>query len=92
MKLIWTKHAVQRGYMRLGRYGMDTIESKIRKNINRAKPNKEMNSALIPFKIGRKKCIAVVLPEGETGSVGIIKSLYTISEEKHRAIFGKNKK
>jgi acetyltransferase-like isoleucine patch superfamily enzyme len=92
MKLIWTKHAVQRGYMRLGRYGMDTIESKIRKNINRAKPNKEMNSALIPFKIGRKKCIAVVLPEGETGSIGIIKSLYTISEEKHRAIFGKNKK
>ena len=91
MKLIWTRHAIQRGYGRLGRYGMDTLERKILKNINRAKPNKESTTALVPFKIGRKRCVAVVIPEGEEGQIGIIKSLYTITDQKHRAIFSKNK-
>ena len=91
MKLIWTRHAIQRGYKRLGRYGMDTLESKILKNIDRAMPNKETTDALIPFKLGRKRCVAVVIPEGVDGRVGIIKSIYTITDEKHRAIFSKNK-
>ena len=54
MKLIWTRHAIQRGYKRLGRYGMDTLESKILKNINRAKPNKEttLRANVNPFYTG----------------------------------------
>ncbi len=91
MKLIWTRHAIQRGYQRLGRYGMDTLENKILKNIDRAMPNKESNNALIPFKLGRKRCVAILVPEGEEGRIGIIKSLYTITEQKHRAIFSNNK-
>ena len=91
MKLIWTRHAIQRGYQRLGRYGMDTLESKILKNIDKAMPNKGSNDALIPFKLGRKRCVAIVIPEGENGRVGVVKSLYTITDEKHRAIFSKNK-
>ena len=52
MKLIWTRHAIDRGYTRLGRkYGMDTLERKILTNINKARPNKEGNSALVPFKL-----------------------------------------
>lgn len=92
MKLIWTKHAVKRGYMRLGKkYGMDKLEEKILININRAKPNKDGKSALIPFKLGRNRCVAVVIPEGADGRIGVIKSLYTITQQKHRAIFSKNK-
>ena len=92
IKLIWTKHAVSRGYDRLGRkHGMDTIEKKILENINRARPNRQQNSALIPFKLGRKRCVAVVVPEGSEGNIAVIKSMYSISQQKHRAIFSKNK-
>ena len=92
MKLIWTRHAIERGYTRLGKkYGMDTLERKILTNINKARPNKEGNSALVPFKLGRKRCVAIVLPEGDNGRIGIIKSIYSITQQKHRAIFSKNK-
>ena len=92
MKLIWTRHAIQRGYDRLGKkHGMDRIEKKILKNINKAKPNRGENSALIPFKLGRQKCMAVVVPESKDGNTVVIKSLYTITDHKHRVIFSKKK-
>ena len=92
MKLIWTKHAIKRGYSRLGKkYGMDKIASKILENINKARPNRNEDTAVVPFKLGRKRCIAVVLPEGKDGDTAIIKSVYTITQQKHRAIFSKNK-
>jgi|7_EtaG_2_1085326.scaffolds.fasta_scaffold389530_2 hypothetical protein len=92
IKLIWTKHAVQRGYGRLGRYGMDTLEKKILKNIDKATANKASNAALIPFKLGRQRCVAVATCQEEDGNNIIIKSMYPISIEKHRAIFSKKKR
>ena len=53
IELIWTKHAVQRGHTRLGRYGMDNIQKKILKNINRAALNNKGDEAMIPFKLGK---------------------------------------
>ena len=92
MKLIWTRHAILRGYSRLGKkYGMDKIASKILENINKARPNRNEDTAVVPFKLGRKRCIAVVVPEGKDGDTAVIKSVYTISQQKHRAIFSKNK-
>ena len=92
IKLIWTRHAVLRGYSRIGKkHGMDRIAKKILKNINKAAANRDENSALIPFKLGRKRCVAVVVAEDETGETAIIKSMFTISHQKHRAIFSKNK-
>ena len=92
MKLIWTRHAIQRGYDRLGKkHGMDRIEKKILENINRAAANRKDDSALIPFKLGRQKCIAVVVPDDPDGKIVVIKSIYTITDQKHRAIFSKNK-
>ena len=91
-KLIWTKHAVLRGYNRLGKkHGMDNIEQKILKNIDKAAPNREENSALIPFKLGRKRCVAVVVAEDAAGETAVIKSMYAITQRKHRAIFSKKK-
>ena len=92
IKLIWTTHAIRRGYKRLGRkYGMDKIEEKILKNINKAAANRNEDSAMIPFKLGRKRCVAVVVPEGSDGNIAVIKSMYSISQQKHRAIFSKKK-
>ncbi len=93
MKLIWTRHAIQRGYSRIGKKhgGMDRIANKILKNINKARPNRQENSALVPFKVGKERCIAVIVPEGKDGKTAVVKSVYTITQEKHRAIFSKNK-
>ena len=92
IKLIWTKHAIRRGYVRLGKkYGMDNIAKKILENIENARPNRNEDTAVVPFKLGRKRCIAVVVPEGKDGDTAIIKSVYTITQQKHRAIFSKNK-
>ena len=92
MKLIWTRHAVLRGYSRLGKkYGMDRIAKKILENIDKARPNRDERSAVIPFKLGRKRCMAVIIPDSKDGSVAVIKSMMIISERKHRAIFSKNK-
>ena len=43
MKLIWTRHAIIRGYSRVGKKhgGMDRIAKKILQNINKARPNKQ---------------------------------------------------
>ena len=92
MKLIWTRHAIQRGYSRLGKkYGMDTVERKILENINNARPNRNEDTAVVPFKLGRKRCMAVIIPDDDDGNVAIIKSMMIISQRKHRAIFTKNK-
>ena len=91
-KLIWTKHAVQRGYTRLGKkYGMNKIAKKILENIEKARPNRNEDSAVVPFKLGRKRCMAVIVPDGDDGNTAVIKSMMIISEQKHRAIFSKNK-
>ena len=91
-KLIWTKHAVQRGYTRLGKkYGMNKIAKKILENIEKARPNRNEDSAVVPFKLGRKRCMAVVVPDSIDGNTVVIKSMMIISERKHRAIFSKNK-
>ena len=47
MELKWTKHAIKRGYTRLGRYGMDIIEEKILQNIDNATVSDEDNKAII---------------------------------------------
>ena len=92
MKLIWTRHAIQRGYSRLGKkYGMDRIAKKILENIDRARPNRNEDTAVVPFKLGRKRCMAVIIPDGDDGNTAVIKSMMIISERKHRAIFSKNK-
>ena len=92
IKLIWTTHAIQRGYTRLGKkYGMDNISKKILENINNARPNRNEDTAVVPFKLGRKRCMAVIIPDGNDGNTAIIKSMMIISEQKHRAIFSKNK-
>tara|TARA_R110000824_G_C14951490_1_gene650978 strand:- start:141 stop:422 length:282 start_codon:yes stop_codon:yes gene_type:complete len=88
MELIWTKHAVQRSYTRLGRYGMDKIEQKIIKNVNKAAATHKGGTA-IPFKLGRNRCMAVLMPIGKNGSKALIKSVFPISNEKHYAIFKK---
>tara|TARA_R100001082_G_C4310124_1_gene136370 strand:- start:352 stop:633 length:282 start_codon:yes stop_codon:yes gene_type:complete len=89
IELIWTKHAVQRGHTRLGRYGMDNIQKKILKNINRATLNNKGDEAMIPFKLGKNKCLAVLIPVGKTGSKAVIKSIYPIDDKKYHAIFKK---
>ena len=92
IKLIWTKHAIRRGYVRLGKkYGMDNIAKKILENIENARPNRNEDTAVIPFKLGRKRCMAVIIPDGDDGNTAVIKSMMIISERKHRAIFSKNK-
>tara|TARA_Y100000814_G_scaffold120735_1_gene86517 strand:+ start:383 stop:544 length:162 start_codon:yes stop_codon:yes gene_type:complete len=52
MKLIWTKHGINRGYLRIGKdYSMDLIEKKIKKNIHRATLNPKGSEALVPFNL-----------------------------------------
>jgi hypothetical protein len=91
MRLIWTKHAIVRGHSRMGRYGMQKIENNIIKNINRATPNLVGDSAMVPFKLGRTKYVAVLAPESADGLTVVVKSVYEIDNHKHRAIFGKKK-
>ena len=92
MKLIWTRHAILRGYSRLGKkYGMDKIAKKILENIDKARPNRNEDTAVVPFKLGRKRCMAVIIPDSDDGNIAVIKSMMIISERKHRAIFSKNK-
>jgi hypothetical protein len=88
MELIWTKHAVQRSYSRLGRYGMDKIEQKILNNVNRAAESHK-GGAAIPFKLGKSRCMAVLIPIGKNGDKAVIKSVYPITKEKYHAIFKK---
>jgi len=90
MELIWSKHAVQRSYTRLGRYGMDTIERKINKNVNKAASTHQGGTA-IPFKLGKNRCMAVLKPIGKNGNKALIKSVFPISNEKHHAIFKKKR-
>ena len=45
----------------MGRYGMQNIENKIIKNINKATSSIVGDSARIPFKLGRTKCVAVLV-------------------------------
>ena len=89
MELIWTKHAVQRSYTRLGRYGMDKIEQKILQNINKAGVSHKSNEAMIPFKLGKNYCMAVLVPVGKNGNKAVVKSVFPISKGKHYAIFEK---
>jgi len=88
MELIWTKHAVQRSYTRLGRYGMDKIEQKILKNVDKAATNRK-GGAAVPFKLGKNLCMAVLLPIDKNGDKALIKSVFPISKAKHHAIFKK---
>tara|TARA_Y100000593_G_scaffold16950_1_gene33751 strand:- start:2016 stop:2231 length:216 start_codon:yes stop_codon:yes gene_type:complete len=71
---------------------MDTLEKKILKNIDKVASAKNTDTALIPFKLGRQKCIAVAVPDGDDGKTIVIKSVYPISPEKYRAIFSKKKR
>ena len=75
----------------MGRYGMQNIENKIIKNINKATSSIVGDSAMIPFKLGRTKCVAVLAPESADGLTVVVKSVYEIDNHKHRAIFGKKK-
>jgi|TARA_R110002167_G_scaffold194155_1_gene396794 ribosomal protein L15 len=79
MELKWTKHAIKRGYTRLGRYGMDIIEEKILQNIDNATVSDEDNKAIIPFKLGKKKCVAIVMPTNEDGSEALIISMFPVA-------------
>ena len=84
-KLIWTKHAIGRGYTRLGRYGMDKINNAILKNLRKARPDRKNDgSSLIPFKMGKLRCMAVVIED--EGSI-VIKTIMDISQQQHRVIF-----
>ena len=89
-KLIWTKHAIGRGYGRLGRYGMDTLHKAILKNLHKARPDRKDggDSSLVPFKLGRQRCMAVMT---EDVDCVVIKTIMDISQKQHNAIFGKKK-
>lgn len=79
MELKWTKHAIKRGYMRLGRYGMDAIEAKIIQNIDKATVSDQDHKAIVPFKLGKKRCLAVVMPTNEDGTEALIISMFPIA-------------
>ncbi len=68
---------------------MDNIQKKILKNINRAALNNKGNEAMIPFKLGKNKCLAILVPVGKSGQKAVIKSIYPIDDDKYRAIFKK---
>ena len=95
IKLIWTKHAVKRGYQRLGRYGMDTLESKILANMGKAKEDRSRSHErpdrkkgfVVPFKLGRKRCVALVTVDSNDRNTVIIKTIYAITQENHQSIF-----
>lgn len=70
---------------------MDNIQKKILKNINRAKLNNKGDEAIIPFKLGKNKCLAVLIPVGRRGDKAVVKSIYPIDDKKYHAIFKKNR-
>jgi|TARA_R100000315_G_scaffold55640_1_gene29777 hypothetical protein len=91
MKLIWTKHAIERGYRRIGKdYGMDVIVKKIVKNIHRATLNSKGGEAVIPFNLDGQWYLAVLIPRGSAGTSCVIKTMYPISDDKFRRIFKKS--
>ena len=75
MQLSWTKHAVVQGYKRLGRYGMDEINSRIIQNVNRAEVT-NCGRAKVPFKMGRKKCVAVLKPLNDDGLKALVVTVW----------------
>lgn len=84
-KLIWTKHAIGRGYSRLGRYGMDRLNHAILKNLEKAKPDRKKDGSLcVPFKMGKNRCMAVVIKDEDCT---VIKTIMNISQQQHRVIF-----
>jgi len=71
MKLKWTKHGVVRGYSRLGRYGLPEIEKKILASIDTAVAGTD-GKALVRFKLGRKRCVAVLQPLTTDGTEALV--------------------
>ena len=71
MKLKWTKHGVVRGYTRLGRYGLPEIEKKILASIDTAVAGGD-GKALVKFKLGRKRCVAVLQPLTTDGTEALV--------------------
>ena len=75
MKLKWTKHGVVRGYSRLGRYGLPEIEKKILASIDTAVAGTDCK-ALVRFKLGRKRCVAVLEPLTDDGTEALVITAY----------------
>jgi hypothetical protein len=91
MKLIWTKHGINRGYLRIGKdYSMDLIEKKIKKNIHRATLNPKGSEALVPFNLGGQWYVSILIPRGKAGLSCVIKTMYPISDQKYRHLWKKS--
>ena len=91
MKLIWTKHGINRGYLRVGKdYGMDLIEKKIKRNINRATINNKGDEAMVPFNLDGQWYVSILIPRGKSGLSCVIKTMYPISDQKYRHIWKKS--
>tara|TARA_A100001201_G_scaffold121766_1_gene105456 strand:- start:269 stop:568 length:300 start_codon:yes stop_codon:yes gene_type:complete len=90
VKLIWTKHAIERGYRRIGKdHGMDVIVKKLLKNIDRAILNNKGKEALVPFNLDGNWNLAVLIPRNKTGTKCVIKTIYPISDDKYRRLWKK---
>ena len=91
MKLIWTKHAIERGYRRIGKdHGMDAIVEKVLKNIDRAILNNRGKEALVPFNLDGQWYVSILIPRGKSGLSCVIKTMYPISDQKYRHIWKKS--
>ena len=75
MQLSWTKHAVVQGYKRLGRYGLDEINSRIIQNVDRATVTSD-GRAKVSFKMGRKKCVAILKPLNKNGLKALVVTVW----------------
>ena len=75
MRLKWTKHGAERGHTRLGRYGIPEIEKRILQSLNTAVEAKD-GRAKVRFKLGRKRCIAILEPLDDEGVKALVITTY----------------
>ena len=90
MKLQWTKHGIERGCTRLGRYGMPEIEKRIIQNLNNAVETK-CGRAKVRFKLGRKRCVAILEPLDDEGVQALVVTTYH-AQKSSTCDFGKSKR
>lgn len=75
MNLKWTHHGVIRGRDRLGRYGKALIEKRVIENVHKAEEAGE-DCVSIPFKLGRKHCVAILAPLTDDGLTAKVITVY----------------